>query len=147
MAPKYHPTPLSGGDRKALNKELARSQAMTKILAGRSGQLRAQGEALIRKADNLACQSWNEKMWSAGGPVNPSPTIGEAINGGYLWLEVQCSRCKTKRSVDLAKIQRAPDSFIHELEGVLRCRKCKGAKSATRAVLHQLTPTESHTGV
>jgi hypothetical protein len=29
MAPKYHPTPLSGGDRKALSKELRKARAMT----------------------------------------------------------------------------------------------------------------------
>jgi hypothetical protein len=40
-------------------------------------------EALIREADNLACQSWNEKMWSDGGPIDPSPTIDQAINGGF----------------------------------------------------------------
>jgi hypothetical protein len=40
-------------------------------------------EALIREADNLACQSWNERMWSDGGPIDPSPTIDQAINGGF----------------------------------------------------------------
>ena len=29
MAPKHHPTPLSGGGRKALNKELGKARAMT----------------------------------------------------------------------------------------------------------------------
>jgi hypothetical protein len=67
MAPKYHPTPLSGGDRKALSKELTRSRAMTGILAGQSEEKRRAGEALIRAADSLSCQSWNEKMWSDGG--------------------------------------------------------------------------------
>jgi hypothetical protein len=67
MAPKYHPTPLSGGDRKALQKELVKSRAMTGILAEQSEQKRRVGEALIREGDNLACQSWNEKMWSDGG--------------------------------------------------------------------------------
>jgi hypothetical protein len=83
MAPKYHHTPLSGGDRKALTKELAKSRAMTHIFAERSAEKRCEGEALIREADNLACQSWNEKMWSDGGPVDPSPTIDQAVNGGY----------------------------------------------------------------
>jgi hypothetical protein len=40
MAPKYHPTPLSGGDRKALQKELVKSRAMTGILAEQSEQKR-----------------------------------------------------------------------------------------------------------
>lgn len=55
MAPKHHPAPLSGGDRKALTKELAKSRAMTHIFAERSAEKRREGEALIREADNLAC--------------------------------------------------------------------------------------------
>ncbi len=49
MAPKYHPTPLSGGDRKALNKELTKARGVTLMLARQSEELRAKGEALIRK--------------------------------------------------------------------------------------------------
>ena len=73
MAPNYHYPPISGGDRKALAKELSKSRAMTKIFAERSAEKRREGEALIREADNLTCQSWNEKMWSDGGPIDPSP--------------------------------------------------------------------------
>ena len=83
MAPKHHPAPLSGGDRKTLKKELSKSRAMTRIFAERSAEKRCEGEALIREADNLACQSWNERMWSDGGPIDPSPAIDQAINGGY----------------------------------------------------------------
>ena len=95
MAPKYHPTPLSGGDQKALAKELIKGRAMTRILADRANEKRAVGEALIREADDLACRSWIERMWADGGPIDPSPTIDQAINGGYAWLEIACSRCKT----------------------------------------------------
>jgi hypothetical protein len=70
MARKHHHMPLSGGDRKALKKELSKSRAMTHIFAERSAEKRREGEALIREADNLACQSWNEKMWSDGGPID-----------------------------------------------------------------------------
>jgi hypothetical protein len=38
MAPKHHHMPLSGGDRKALAKELSKSRAMTKIFAERSAE-------------------------------------------------------------------------------------------------------------
>jgi hypothetical protein len=140
MAPKHHPTPLSGGDRKALQKELVRSQAMTGILAEQSANKRRVGEALIREADSLACQSWNERMWSDGGPAQPSPTIGQAINGGFPWLEVKCSRCKTPSSVDLAAINRPQDTAVHLLEGRLDCRRCKKAKWKGRGVLDQLAP-------
>jgi hypothetical protein len=140
MAPKHHPTPLSGGDRKALQKELVKARAMTGILAEQSADKRRVGEALIREADNLACQSWNERMWSDGGPAQPSPTIGQAINGGFPCLEVKCSRCRTSSSVDLAAINRPPDTPVHLLEGRLDCRRCKKAKWKGRGVLHQLSP-------
>jgi hypothetical protein len=139
MAPKHHPTPLSGGDRKALQKELVKARAMTGILAEQSADKRRVGEALIREADNLACQSWNERMWSDGGPAQPSPTIGQAINGGFPCLEVKCSRCRTSSSVDLAAINRPPDTPVHLLEGRLNCRRCKKAKWKGRGVLHQLS--------
>ena len=73
MAPKYHPTPLSGGDRKALTKELGKARAMANILAAQSAEMRAKGEAMIQQADRLLCESWNERMWSDGEPIDPSP--------------------------------------------------------------------------
>jgi hypothetical protein len=73
---------------------------MTTILASQASEARAQGEALIRMADKLLCESWNEKMWADGGPIDPSPTVDQAINGGYSWLEIECSRCRAKRDVD-----------------------------------------------
>jgi hypothetical protein len=83
MSPKHHHMPLSGGDRKALAKELVKSRAMTKIFAERAAEKAARWRgAEIREADNLVCQSWNERMWSDGGPIDPSPTIDQAINGG-----------------------------------------------------------------
>src|SRR6266568_6570510 len=91
MAPKHHPTPLSGGDRKALAKELGKARAMTGILAAQSAEMRAKGAALIQQADRLLCESWNERMWSDGEPIDPSPTIDQAINGGYPWLQIECS--------------------------------------------------------
>jgi hypothetical protein len=62
MAPKYHPTPLSGGDRKALQKEMVKSRAMTKIPGEQSEQKRRVGEAIDPGSGHLACQSWNENV-------------------------------------------------------------------------------------
>jgi len=87
MAPKHHPVPLYGGDRKALAKQLGRARAMTTILATRSAEARTKGEALFRTADTLLCESWNERVWADGQPIDPSPSIDQAINGGYSWLE------------------------------------------------------------
>jgi hypothetical protein len=59
---------------------------MTGILAAQSAEVRAKGEALIQQADKLLCGSWNERMWSDGEPIDPSPTIDQAVNGGFPWL-------------------------------------------------------------
>jgi hypothetical protein len=59
-----------------------------------------------------ACQSWNEKMWPDGGPIDPSPTVDQAISGGYPWLEIECCRCKTPRDVDLAALRRVPTTCV-----------------------------------
>jgi hypothetical protein len=66
MAPKHHPTPLSGGDRKVLNKELGKARAMTNILAAQSVEMRAKAETMLEQADKLLCESWNERMWADG---------------------------------------------------------------------------------
>jgi hypothetical protein len=87
---------------------------MTVILAARADEARAQGEALIQEADNLTCQSWNERMWSDGSPIDLSPTILQAVNGGFPWLEIECSRCRTHRDVDLAALRRPPTTCVHD---------------------------------
>jgi hypothetical protein len=57
MGPKHHPAPLSGGDRKALKKELVKSRAMTRIFAERSAEKRREGETLalsLKSARHMA---------------------------------------------------------------------------------------------
>ncbi|PSO26473.1 hypothetical protein [Bradyrhizobium sp. MOS002] len=144
MALKHHPTPLSGGDRKALAKELGRARAMTTILAVQSSEARAKGEALIRQADKLLCESVNERWWSDGGPLDPSPTIDQAINGGYSWLQIECSRCKAARDVDLATLAHPSTTFVHDLASRLRCRKCAKAGKRPGATLLQLAQRARH---
>jgi hypothetical protein len=140
MAPKRHPIPLSGGDRKALSKELRRAQVMTTVLADRSADLRMKGEAMIREADDLLCQSWNERMWANGGPIDPSPLIDQAVNGGYPLLQIECSRCRTPRTVDLAELKRPATTFVHDLASRLVCTKCQQAGKRPAATLKQLAP-------
>jgi len=138
MAPKYHPTPLSGGDRKALSKELRKARGMSAILATRSDEMRSKGDALIRQADRLLCESWNERMWADGEPIGPSPTIDQAVNGGFPWLEIECSRCKTPNNIDLAALRCPPTTFVHDLASKLRCEKCRKAGRRPSATLQQL---------
>ncbi|WKA31892.1 hypothetical protein [Bradyrhizobium roseum] len=144
MEPKYHPTLLSGGDRKALAKALGKSRAMASILATQSAEMRAKGEALIQQADKLLCESCNERMWSDGEPIDPSPTIDQAVNGGFPWLESQCARCKTPSDVDLAAMMHPPTTFVHDLASRLRCRKCVKAGRRPSATLLQLASHTRH---
>ena len=57
-----------------------------------------------------------------GGPAQPSPTIGQCLNGG---LEVECNRCKTKASLPLDAIRRPRDTPLWKLEASLKCRSCR----------------------
>src|SRR5258708_34004883 len=100
MAPKHHPTPLSGGERKALAKELGKARAMTTILATQSAEVRAKAETLLQQADRLLCESFNERMWADGEPIDPSPKIDQAVNGGFASLEIRGPRCNTPTDVD-----------------------------------------------
>jgi ribosomal protein L44E len=63
-------------------------------------------------------------MEGYGGPAQPSPTIGQCLNGGYGWLEIECCQCKTRASLPRDAIRRARDTPIWKLELSFRCRSC-----------------------
>jgi hypothetical protein len=48
-----------------------------------------------READRLACEAWTKRMPGFRGPAQPSPTLGDALNAAYLYLEVRCLGCDT----------------------------------------------------
>jgi hypothetical protein len=99
---------------------------------------------LLQQADRLLCESWNERMWSDGESIDPSPTIDQAVNGGFAWLEIQCSRCKMPSDVDLAAMKHPPTTFVHDLASRLRCRKCAKAGRRPAATLLQLAWQRRH---
>ena len=37
-----------------------------------------------KAADKLACDAWNKRMLAFKGPAQPPPTLGDALNAGYL---------------------------------------------------------------
>lgn len=63
-------------------------------------------------------------MTHLGGPAQPSPTIGDAINGGYPFLEAKCRRCETHATVFLGHIKRPAWTPIWQLEASLTCKPC-----------------------
>ncbi|RZN31243.1 hypothetical protein [Bradyrhizobium sp. Leo121] len=77
-----------------------------------------------RQADKLACEAWNKRMLAFQGPAQPSPTLGDALNAGYTYLEVKCLGCETHQTVALDIIRRRKTTPIHELERYMRCKLC-----------------------
>ncbi len=77
-----------------------------------------------READRAEADAWSIQMEGYGGPAQPSPTIGQCVNGGLGWLEVECNRCKTRVSIPLDTIRRPRDTPIWKLEAALKCRSC-----------------------
>jgi hypothetical protein len=71
------------------------------------------------EADRAEAEAWSIRMEGYGGPAQPSPTIGQCLNGGYGWLEVQCHRCETKASIPLDAIRRPRNTPIWKPEASL----------------------------
>jgi hypothetical protein len=67
-------------------------------------------------------------MEGFGGPAQPSPAIGECLNGGYGWLEVMCRRCEARAGLPLDAIGRPRDTPIWKLEAGLKCGWCRTAR-------------------
>lgn len=76
------------------------------------------------KADAVACQAWNARMLAFQGPAQPSPALGDALNAGYRYLEVECLGCETHQTVALDIIRRPKWTPVHELERYMRCKDC-----------------------
>jgi hypothetical protein len=83
-------------------------------------------------------------MWAVGEPIDPSPTVDQALSGGFPWLEIECSRCRIKRDVSLAELPHVDTTCIHDLATRLRCERCAKARKRPLATLLQLAPNPRH---
>jgi hypothetical protein len=77
-----------------------------------------------KEADRLACEAWNQRMLGYKGPAQPSPTLGDALNAGYLYLEVRCLGCDTHQTVALDIVRRPKVPYprtgtLHAVQGLL----------------------------
>jgi hypothetical protein len=77
-----------------------------------------------KEADTLACEAWNYRMLGYKGLAQPSPTLGDALNAEYLYLEVRCLGRDTHQTVALDVVRRPKATPVHELERYMRCRDC-----------------------
>jgi hypothetical protein len=74
----------------------------------RAERARKRAAEAAREADRAEAEVWSIRMEGYGGPAQPSPTIGQCLNGGLGWLEIECNRCKTRASLPLADIRWPP---------------------------------------
>ena len=116
------------------------------IYGGRimGAEIRAKGareaaRQAIRDADRAEAEAWSIRMEGYGGPAQPSPTIGQCLNGGLGWLEVECNRCKTRASLPLDAIRRPRDTPLWKLEASLKCRSCRKGRYAPPVHMTKLT--------
>src|SRR5258707_1697036 len=77
----------------------------------RGAKIRAEGareraKQAVREADRAEAEAWSIRVEGYGGPAQPSPTIGECLNGGPGWPEGGCKLCKTPRRPPLRAVPR-----------------------------------------
>src|ERR1700754_287685 len=130
MSPRVIHIPLSGSDRKHLQKQISSARSTHAALTQRAASVREDGEKLLkaaqaklREADRLHCLAWNAIMF-CGGPATDSPTLGAAIKTGFPLLRVCCNRCSAERDVDLRRVIRPADTQVHLIENSLFCESC-----------------------
>jgi hypothetical protein len=100
-----------------------------------------------KEADRLAVEAWNKRMLGFQGPAQPSPTLGDAINAGFGYLEVKCLGCNTHQTVALHIIRRPKTTPVHELERYMRCKDCSRLQGAfKRSHLVAMRPTKISAG-
>jgi hypothetical protein len=105
----------------------------------RAANAREAAKAAIRAADRAEAEAWSIRMEGHGGPAQPAPSIGQCLNGGLGWLEVECNRCKTRASLALDAIRRARDTPLWKLEASLKCRSCRKGRHAPPVHMIKLT--------
>ena len=91
---------------------------------GTSVRIAAERAAEARQeADRLACEAWTKRMLAFKGPAQPSPTLGDALNAGYPYLEVRCLGCPSDggaRHRAAAEDDANPRAgALHALQGLL----------------------------
>ena len=85
-------------------------------------------------------------MEGDGGPAQPAPTLGQCLNGGLGWLEVECSQLQDPwRACRSIAIRRPRDTPMWKLEASLKCRSCCKGRTAPPLHMIKLTATREIT--
>jgi hypothetical protein len=98
--PQQSPTPSSLPTHPGRAHSCVMSTKSRESIYGASIRASAERTKEARKeADRLACEAWNQRLLGYKGPAQPSPALGDALNAGYLYLEVRCLGCDTHQTV------------------------------------------------
>jgi hypothetical protein len=95
-----------------------------------------------QEADRLAVEAWNKRILGFQGPAQPSPALGDALNAGYLYLEVKRLGCNTHQTVPLTIVRRPKSTPIHDWSATCAARIAHGFRSGQRSHLVALRVTK-----
>ena len=96
--------------------------------AHRSGRRQSGRRKLAGKLTVLRVRRGTSACSAFGGPAQPSPTLGDAINAGFGYLEVRCLGCNTHQTVALDIVRRPKTTPVYELERYMRCKDCSDVR-------------------
>src|SRR3979411_1863884 len=113
----------------------------------RGAKIRAEGareEAIkaVGAADRAEAAAWSIRMEGYGGPAQPSPTIGQCLDGGLSWLQVECKRCKR---LPRPPTPRPRDTPSGRRKAALRCQSCRNGRYAPPVHMIKLSETREIT--
>src|SRR5258705_12944686 len=88
----------------------------------RGAKIRAEGarqaaRKAVREADRAEAEAWSIRMEGFGGPAQPSPTIGQCLNGGRGWLWGEWKPLKTPAGAPPCSLPPPPVYPLVELVG------------------------------
>jgi hypothetical protein len=139
LAPLTAPIARGSGLRKRTPKShhQAMSTKSRETIYGSSVRASAERAKAARKeADVLACVAWNQRMLGFQGPAQPSPTLGDALNAGHLYLEVRCLGCDTNQTVPLNIVRRPKATPVRSsLSAESRRRRIAGCPAMAKSLV------------
>jgi hypothetical protein len=115
--------PLSGRDRRHYAAELRKAETSYRYLLREAEAARKSADLALAEVHRLDCELWSTRLF-LGGDDEPSPSIDDALHGGYEMLEVQCRHCNQTQMVDLTLVIWPRQRPVHTLRRVLFCAMC-----------------------
>ena len=115
--------PMSGRDRRHYAAELRKAEHAHQRLVRDAAAAHVAADRALAEVHRLDCKLWSTWLF-LGGSDEPSPSIADALHGGFELLEVQCRHCNHTQMVDLTLVIWPRERPVHTLRRALYCAKC-----------------------